>query len=306
MKDRLDIFVSGKEGELDDERAVTNEIIDFLGFKPKSSERRVASPEPMKAVNQDRVIHSDIYIGIFGKKPSPPSVDEFNIAQANNIPTLIFVKEVKEGEESRDSQLVEFIKKIESSTTGIVFQKYDNVLDLKSKIIESLAELFSKRFTEYVELKREINNLKSEQETTKTEIAIDISEKLKYRWGVRYNNDFGRARIVDFQIPVKVRIGTTHKTSAKIEGSTKDGFLDLALIDPDGKPPYYWFPDPNSYDSSTDNGKLIFEKNNYQSKDWEFTIGNKTGKYKAIMGIFENKYADRVCIDYVIKEIEVF
>ena len=79
--------------------------------------------------------------------------------------------------------------------------------------------------------------------------------------------------------------GKNHIVSAKISGATKNGFLDLAIIDPDGT--HHWFPDPQSYDSSYDNGNLSFDNGRYEAK-WEFSLPDKSGKYISIMGLYEN------------------
>ena len=301
MKNELTIFISGKENELDDERAIANELAESLKFYVKSSERRTASSEPMRTENEIEVLNSDIYLGIFGQIYSEPSIAEFDKARVNYIPTLIFVKKLKEGD-SRHEKLNEFLQSIKNSTIGVVISEYGNAVDLRNEILKSLSVLLSRRFTETIELRREINNLKSKYESSAS--LSDVSKKLEFLWGVRYDNNFGRSRIVKFDIPNNLTHGKKYKTFAKIHGHTKNGFLDLALIDPDDKPPYSWFPDPNSYDKIHDTGKLQIGSREYES-EWEFSIGNKIGKYKAIMGLFENNYANRVCVDYEIKKISV-
>lgn len=300
----MTIFISGKEGELDDERAVANALLESLKFKIKSSENRPASPESMKTENQYQVINSDIYLGIFGRIYSEATIFEYTTARHNGLPILIFKKEIKEDEEPRKQELKEFLNSIQDNIMGVVFLEYKNVVDLKSKIISSLSQLLSRRFTETIDLRRENNNLKSEYEKHNVEKSLDISKKLEFLWGVRYDKDFGRARIIKFQIPDILDSGKTYTTSVKIKGHVKNGFLDLALIDPDNTPRYSWFPDPNNYIMNKDNGKLFIASDEYES-EWKFSVGTKKGKYKAIMGIFENDYNNRVCVDYEIKEITV-
>ena len=67
VKNRLTIFISGKEGELDNERAISNELAEYLKFNVTSSEKRVASSEPMSQENENEVLNSDIYLGLFGQ-----------------------------------------------------------------------------------------------------------------------------------------------------------------------------------------------------------------------------------------------
>lgn len=304
VKDELTIFISGKEGELDDERAIANELLHSLKFKIKSSENRPASYESMRTENQYQVLNSDIYLGIFARIHSDGTILEFDKARYNDLPALIFVKEIKDDEEPRQLKLKEFLKSIKDYEGGLVYLEYKNVVDLRSKIIESLFQLLSRKFGEAIELRHEINNLKSEYETHDIPRSSELSNKLKFLWGVRYDKDFGRARIIKFDIPEKMESGKTYSTYVKINGHVKNGFLDLALIDPDNTPKYSWFPDPDSYMMSKDNGNLFIASGEHESQ-WNFTTGAKKGKYKAIMGIYENNYDHRVCIDYEIKEIIV-
>lgn len=72
--ERLKIFVSGKQGELDNERAIIIELVEKLGIEPVSSERRAASSMSMKERYVTEVLDSDIYVGIFGMCESDASL----------------------------------------------------------------------------------------------------------------------------------------------------------------------------------------------------------------------------------------
>ena len=74
-----------------------------------------------------------IYIGIFGKCHSIPSVNEFNIARATQIPTFIFLRRLRSNE-TRESELTKFIDDIKDPKTGIGYNEFENVLDLTDKI----------------------------------------------------------------------------------------------------------------------------------------------------------------------------
>jgi hypothetical protein len=73
----------------------------------------------------------------------------------------------------------------------------------------------------------------------------------------------------------------------------------LAIKDPDGI--YHWFPDPHSYDSAKDNG-LLFLPNVSWETQWEFYLPDKSGNYLAIMGLYENEYANRETVNFELYE----
>lgn len=126
--------------------------------------------------------------------------------------------------------------------------------------------------------------------------AKSLIEKIqKFDFAIKFSEQFGNIEFVDFRIISPLEKGKTHLVTAKISGSTKNGFLDLAIIDPDGKS--YWFPDPHSYNSSFGNGNLNFENDTFESK-WEFSIPDKSGKYRAVMALYENNAENRSFVNY--------
>lgn len=297
--------MSGKEGELDNERATANDTIVSLGFTPVSSEKRPASSDPMEEENVDEVSTSDFYIGILGAKYSEPTLNEFTTARSYNLCTFLFEKTLSHDEE-RDKQLGEFLEKIKDPQTGLIVHRYHNVIDLRNAIIHALSSYLTKKFNEARKLKEEEKksaNEKLRETTKKVKDKLNLLEKMQgFHIGTQLSEQFGKAEFVDFTFPSKLESQKTHLVNAKIKGSTKNGFLDLAIHDPDGT--YYWFPDPLSYDSSYDNGRLTIENNEYASK-WDFSIPFKKGKYVAIMGLYENNFANRKCVNYEKREFIV-
>lgn len=308
MTEKLKIFVSGKEGELVNERAFTIDLIRSLDFIPIGSEKRPASNEPMKEENMNEVNTSDIYIGIFGGMYSEATIREFRSARLRNIPTLIFEKELPSGEQ-RAQKLKDFLNEIKDPKTGLVVDTYKNVVELKEKILNALSYCLTKKFRDARRLQ---DKIKDDVDKKVNETLIDTMEKTQNAklldkmkdvpFKTRFSEQFGKAEIVNFQIISTLKRGERHIVSAKIQGSTKDGFLDLAIKDPDGA--YHWFPEPQSYDSPTDNGKLTFANGSYE-RQWEFVLPDKSGKYLAIMGLYENNYANREMVDYKILEFTI-
>lgn len=307
MAEKLRIFVSGKEGELDNERAVVLDLIRFLDFEPIGSEKRPASDESMKNENLNEVNTSDIYIGIFGNIFSKASIDEFRNARMRNITTLIFEKE-SASNETRDEQLTKFLSEIKDPKTGLVVDTYKTVLDLKDSVISALSNSLTKKFRDAKRLQnktREEENEKENEDMFKLlkehQSNITLYEKMqKFPFTVRFSKEFGKAKFVNFKIISILKKNDRHVVSAKIEGLVNNGFLDLAIRDPDGT--YYWFPEPQSYDSSTDSGKLCFNDSRRYEANWEFSLPDKSGKYLAIMGLYENDYTRRELVNFELEE----
>lgn len=312
MVEKLRIFISGKEGELDDERETAIELVNSLGFTPVSSEKRPASSDSIEEEYLGEVSTSDIYIGIFGSVHSEPSINEFNTARANNVCTFAFEKILVDGVD-RQIKLAEFLTKIKNPQSGLVVPKYNTVIDLRKKMLQALMSYLTKKFRESQQLQREENKHANESlkeavekyhETT-NELYENQAKIVKIQnfFGVKFSDSFGEAEFIDFRFPTSLEKGKNYIITAKIKGSTKNGFLDLMIKDELG--PDYWFPDPLSYDSAYDNGKLSFDDGEY-SATWEFSIPpHMKGKHIAIMGLYENSWNDRRCVNYEQREFDV-
>ena len=297
MSGILRFFISGKESELDDERAEARKLIETLGYQPIGSEGRPASSDSIESEFLGEVESSDFYIGIFGKIYSEPTIKEFTKARDTGKCTLIFEKYVEDG---RDDKLKEFLKKIKDPNSGVVVSRYHNTVDLKNEIIHSISFYISKKYRECKKLK-ELENVKTTEKLIDANVIDEsYSEKIhSFPFTAKFSKDFGKAKFTKFKIISEVVKGKDHIIHARIEGSTRHGFLDLAVKDPEGK--YYWFPDPHSYDSTQDNG-LLFLENHFYEAQWMFQMPNMSGKYLVLMGLYENKYENREVINFEIQE----
>lgn len=79
----------------------------------------------------------------------------------------------------------------------------------------------------------------------------------------------GRASIIESQIPKFYSRGRADEVFAKVRGTAKNAFLDLLVVDPDNI--QRWNPDPRSYDSTFDRGKVTIANDEYSSR-WIFDI----------------------------------
>ncbi|MGY5147483.1 MAG: DUF4062 domain-containing protein [Candidatus Nitrosopumilus sp. bin_7KS] len=312
VEKKLRIFVSGKEDELFNERIIANDTIESFEFLPEGSENRSASDDPIESEFLEEVRTSHIYVGIFGDEYSSPSIKEFETARTYQIPTLIFVRNLKK---SRDVKLTEFIDKVQESQTGIVYKNFNNVLELQKELKKSLSQILSKRFTKFEEFRKENEELKnkltakkSSDKTLSTQDRITDTSSIQIippkNLAVTPSLEYGRIKIQNFIIPQNIVRGKKFSVSASIKGKTRNGFLDLVLISPDDM--HYWIPDPTSWNSINDNGTLEFDDDIF-SASWlcEIPPNWEVGKYRAVMGIYENKAVNRKLLHYLENEVTV-
>jgi hypothetical protein len=146
--EKLRIFISGKQGELDNERAIVHDLVEELGFEAVCSESHSASELSVEAKFLQDVKDSDILVGIFGFRDSRPSRKECRAAKSYGKPILLFVKEFSR---KRKPTLENFLKEMRRRRTGVVYDKFRLVTELKSQvhdaIIESITINFRKAFT---------------------------------------------------------------------------------------------------------------------------------------------------------------
>jgi hypothetical protein len=130
MTDKLKVFISSKEGELENERLMVKREIESLLLNSVSSEVSSATFQSMKETNEKEVRSSNIYIGIFGRTYSPATIKEYRFARSSMIKPFIFKKYLKESE-PRDIQLIGFLKEVEDPEQGIVTEYFLDIFDLK-------------------------------------------------------------------------------------------------------------------------------------------------------------------------------
>lgn len=122
--------------------------------------------------------------------------------------------------------------------------------------------------------------------------------------GTTKSEEYEKAKITEFIIPDQIGKGNSYTVRSAIQGRTTEGFLDLAVVNPDWN--VGWFPDKKSYDEKQDTGILNLDEKTY-SNSWSFDVAKnaKSGKYIAIMGLYEKNQANRRRVAYSIKIFEV-
>ena len=312
------IFVSAKEKELTDERLVVMEVINELGFLPVSSENRPASDIPMSFQNEEEVLECDVYIGIFYKEYSQPSINEFSIARPPEIPVLVFEKKIEyDDDKLREHELEEFLNKIKNPKSGVVVKRFDDIIKLREEVRYALIALLVRRFKEFKQLsvksqksdiiKQEVDNAITSRQTDRLITKIEKIEELTQKYGLVIAEDLRRASIIEYEIPKMYSRDGSNEVYARIKGTANNAFLDLLVIDPDNN--QYWNPDPLSYDSALDKGTAKIKDEDYSSR-WIFYIPSnaRTGKYKALVLLYEDLLEPtkiRQAIAYAEQEFEV-
>ena len=246
MKEKLEIFVSGKEGELDNERASTVELIKDLGFSNKGTEVRSSYEGTMEEKYNEEVRHSDIYVGIFGTTYSEPTVNEYRTAQESGIPVLVFIKNTL----NRDPKLGEFLDEIKNPRTGIVASYYNNVTDLRIRVRDSISNCVSRNFQ------------KKRENRTYEQIASKFQQTFSEKEGYT-KVPLATGNILEFRIPVSVVAGTENKVFAKVKGNGKYMFLTLAIIDTEKN--QTWFADNNTVDLIKNEGQMELQSREYSN-----------------------------------------
>jgi len=147
---RLYISASWKH-DLDNEIKITEELVTkdllMLPVFPRSASSRDLSSDYFKKINE-----CDLIIVILGKNYSENVNNEINYSLNNNKKILCFVKDCE-----RDKKLEEEI--IELQNKRIVTKQFKDIEDLKNSLKESVIELLSEKFKDYLEIERTILKL---------------------------------------------------------------------------------------------------------------------------------------------------
>ena len=149
------IFVSGVQKELKDERfAVKETILENVllkeYFKPFLFEDSPAKGKSAKTAYIDEIRKNDIYLGILGneygtanKNNLSATEQEFREAQRTNKEILIYIK--GKDDTNRDKKVQKLISEIRDEDVGYKYRRFNNLLELKNNIYESLIEFLREK-----------------------------------------------------------------------------------------------------------------------------------------------------------------
>lgn len=126
--------------ELADERKAAHAIIESTKvYSPFVFEKMSASPKKAREVFREKVKDCDIFILIIGRELGEYTLEEFDLAQKQKKPTLIFVKEV----EDRSKECSDFIKKEVYHVGSVSPSNFKNIKEFKQKLDQSLQDITS-------------------------------------------------------------------------------------------------------------------------------------------------------------------
>lgn len=140
----LTVMISSvRRGGLGPVRDAVRPLIDALGYRPIRFEDQTAQPVPSRAVCVEMVKQSDIYLLLLGAEygdPVPdsgraPTAEEWAIARYEGKPAVVFVQENIEPELLQK----EFIREVESYSSGVFRGTFSDTADLLGKLKEALA-----------------------------------------------------------------------------------------------------------------------------------------------------------------------
>jgi hypothetical protein len=207
----------------------------------------------MSFQNEEEVLGCDVYIGIFHKEHSQPSINEFSIARPPEIPVLVFEKKIDyDDPKPREPELMEFLNKIKNPRSGVVVKRFDEVTKLRDEVRYALIALLVRRFKEFKRLtvqsqksdiiKQEVDNAVTSRQTDRLMTKIEKIDELAEKYGLAIAQDLRRASLSDPEIPKVYSRGGANEVFARVKGTANNAFLDLLVIDPDNN--QYWNPDP--------------------------------------------------------------
>jgi hypothetical protein len=282
-REKLEIFISGKEEELKCEREIIRELIINLGFEPRSSEDRPASNQPIEKKYPKEVIESDVYVGVFGKYNSPASINEYRIAHKQNKPTLIFFKEI-DGE--RDGSILEFLNELKPIK---VFSRFRGLGDLRKEVHKALISTVTDYF----------RNISPTAARRDIEMYMAVGSIENFEIVLVSNRE---------QIINELHRGTLYSVKTTVRGTGKYMFVTLMMLYPDNK--QVWWPDTSTVDLDADKGKMELD-NEKRDLSWDFPIyaDAKQDEYILFLGMYQDTYdlptVNRQLVDYKQKKFQV-
>ena len=138
---KLRIFISSKTDELAEERRIIKSVLSPKVYDVFIFEDTGARTESASKVYKEEVLNCHIYIGIFKKKYSSATAEEYKLAAENNKEILAYVADVKR----RDPELNRLLQKIRERHK---YKPYENIKKLKEYVKDDLHDLRNRRFLE--------------------------------------------------------------------------------------------------------------------------------------------------------------
>jgi hypothetical protein len=138
------VFISSVIGEYEEYRAAAREAVQLVGETPVMAEHDFgARPMSPREACLAGVRESDIYVGLFGcrygyitDRGISATEEEFEEAQREGIPTLVFVEE---GEKEPAQE--EFLGRVKDYGEGYFIDSYESPAKLKDALVKALVKI---------------------------------------------------------------------------------------------------------------------------------------------------------------------
>lgn len=177
------VFISSTIDELKDERLIVKECVEQFGFETAMFEEWGARSTGLRQTYIEEVLNSDLYVGIFNKEYSAPTIEEYETARAHKIDIMIYVKKLAVAR--REKKLQSFIEAISEPDEGHVLCYFDNIMDLKAKVRTDLIYWIARIVV--CKTNKELEGYSM----TETILALDsmVVNKIVIKTGEKYNLD---------------------------------------------------------------------------------------------------------------------
>ena len=134
MSNSISVFISSKQGELDTERHIVRQRAEDAGLSAELAEEWPPGRADIRRVYLDRVASCCIYVGLFYRTYSEPTIEEYETASENPYREMLIYWRAAAAEEV-DPRLMEFMKRVGFRH---VYRKYQRPEDLLPMIREHL------------------------------------------------------------------------------------------------------------------------------------------------------------------------
>jgi ATP-dependent DNA helicase RecG len=156
MPDKLRIFISSVQKELEFERAAVAALITTDPFllqhcEPVLFEREAPAPRPVRQRYLTTLRGCMLYVLIIANEYGEPDGDlsathhEYREAQRLKLPTIVFIKGAKEKDDARSPQMRALIE--EAKKDGYKYVRFHDREDLKPSMLEALHRALAEEFS---------------------------------------------------------------------------------------------------------------------------------------------------------------
>lgn len=179
---RLRVFISSRMAELQPERELVRAELDKDNIDAWVFEKDAGSrPESIQQTFLKELGESDLYIGIFWRGYGPYTIEEYEYAREQGIPTLIYEKRL-DIENRRDPELQDFLKGIGDVESGHTIQWFNTPEELAECLKTDINVWLVKTARQNTAPVANANLLLSLPEKRERDAQLNLLQKVKLFW----------------------------------------------------------------------------------------------------------------------------